>query len=164
MIDLFIVVCAKYLIYVSLVVLVLYFLLAPRVLKYHLVWLAAISMTLAYALARIASDLYLDPRPFVIGHFKPLVEHAADNGFPSDHMLLASTIAALIFYFNRRMGIVLWVIAILVAYGRVASGVHHTVDVVASAAIGIVAVVIGQFILSQVRRRPVAKPPEEELV
>jgi len=31
--------------------------------------------------AKIASKLFYDPRPFVVGHFTPYFGHSTDNGF-----------------------------------------------------------------------------------
>jgi undecaprenyl-diphosphatase len=147
-----IIVSAKYLIALPVIVLAAYFIFANRAQKYRLTWMAVIAMTLAYALARIASDLYNDPRPFVVGHFTPLVAHAADNGFPSDHTLLAATIAALVFYFNKTTGAVLFIVALLIGFSRVAAGIHHPVDVAGSAVIGIVAVIVAHYLVKGLRR------------
>src|SRR6185437_14430901 len=143
---------AKYLVAVPFLVLVLYFILAKTEVKYRLVWMSVFGMAFAYALARIAGDLYNNPRPFVAGHFKPLIEHAADNGFPSDHTLFAATVAAIVFYFNKRMGLVLWVVALLISASRVAAGVHHAIDTVASMAIAIVAVLASHFLVRIIRK------------
>src|SRR6185312_131460 len=104
-----IILSAKYLIALPVIVVLAYLLLVSWAQKSRLILISLVAMTLSYALARVASDLYSDPRPFVVGHFKPLIDHAADNGFPSDHMLLASTIAMIVFFFNKRMGLLLWV-------------------------------------------------------
>lgn len=87
---------------------------------------------LAYMVGVIGGLVYYDPRPFVVGHFKPLILHAPDNGFPSDHALLVSAIAAVGTLWNKKLGFVLWILAVFVAAGRVYVGVHHTIDVVGS--------------------------------
>jgi undecaprenyl-diphosphatase len=150
--DTLIIFGAKYLIGVPLVVLVLYFILAKREVKYRLVWMSVFAMTFAYALARVAGDLYNNPRPFIVGHFKPLIEHAADNGFPSDHTLLAATLASVIFYFNKRMGVVLWAVTFVIAASRVFAGVHHVEDTLASMLIAIAAVFAAHFIVRAIRK------------
>lgn len=152
MYDALIIFCAKYLIAVPVAVLLAYFVLAKREQKYRMTWLVVIAMTLAYALARVVSDLYNDPRPFVVGHFKPLIDHAADNGFPSDHMLLAGSIAAVVFYFNKRMGVVLWLVAFAIGFSRVAAGIHHTIDIIGSMVISIAAVVVAHYLVKGLRR------------
>ncbi len=85
-------------------------------------------------------SLYYDPRPFVVGHFTPLIPHVPDNGFPSDHALLISAIAMIGMVWNRKLGSALWVLAVLVAAARVYVGVHHTIDVAGSCIISITAI------------------------
>ncbi len=105
---------------------------------------------LTYVLGFIGDILYYDPRPFVVGHFTPLIQHAADNGFPSDHTLLVSSLAAVGMYWNKRLGLVLWAIAILVAIGRVYVGVHHPIDVLASMAFALIAVSVWRAVVNHV--------------
>ncbi|MDE1975615.1 MAG: phosphatase PAP2 family protein [Patescibacteria group bacterium] len=97
---------------------------------------------LAYIIGVVGGLLYYDPRPFIIGHFTPLIPHAPDNGFPSDHALLASAIAMIGTIWNRRLGFALWILAVLIAIGRVYVGVHHVIDVCGSFIISILAVLL----------------------
>lgn len=120
---------------------------------------AVISLPLTLAIARITGHFYYDPRPFVVGHFAPIVPHAPDNGFPSDHALLASALAALVFVFNKRNGIIMGVLALLVGYFRVASGVHHWIDIAGSFVISAFTATLVYFILQDFykKRAPVLK-------
>ena len=101
-----------------------------------------IYLPLTYFLAWIASLIYFNPRPFVVNHFQPLIAHAANNGFPSDHMLLSSALASLVFLYNKKLGIITWVFAFLVGYSRVATGVHHWIDILGSAFIALLAILL----------------------
>lgn len=113
----------------------------------ELVWLATISLLATYAVGYMASLLFYNARPFVVEHFTPLISHAADNGFPSDHMLLGAAIAMVGYFLSRRLGAILWVLAILVGISRVAAGIHHTIDIVGSSVIAIVVVSATEYIL-----------------
>ena len=44
----------------------------------------------------------LTPRPFVVQHVAPLFPRDADNGFPSDHTLLATFFAVCVFFYSRK--------------------------------------------------------------
>ena len=137
----FFIFAAKYLIVLPVLILGGYFLMKPWQEQKHMMLFAIPAALLAYVLALIAGHIYFDPRPFVVGHFTPLVPHAADNGFPSDHTLLASALAAIGMYWNKRLGLGLWIIAAVIAVARVYVGVHHTIDVVASMLIALAATV-----------------------
>jgi undecaprenyl-diphosphatase len=110
-------------------------------------WAIAIIVTavIAFILAKIGGAVYNDPRPFTQDHVKPLISHAADNGFPSDHALLAAVIVAAILLVSP-----LWVapfvlLAVLVDWARVGAGIHHFADVVGSSlfvAVGLVVALV----------------------
>jgi undecaprenyl-diphosphatase len=87
---------------------------------------------LALLLARLASMIWYDPRPFVVGHFTPLLAHASDNGFPSDHTLLASLIGWVTFIYSRKYGIIALIISLLIGISRVLAGIHHPLDILGS--------------------------------
>jgi undecaprenyl-diphosphatase len=123
---------AKYLIFVALAIAVLYFLKQPRPRQKEMLIFAAILLPVSYFVAKIISHFYFDPRPFVAGHFTPLIEHAADNGFPSDHTLFGAAIAFAIFRFNKKLGLLLLYLTVLVGVARVLAGVHHAVDIAGS--------------------------------
>ncbi|MDR3558946.1 MAG: alkaline phosphatase family protein, partial [Candidatus Pacebacteria bacterium] len=94
--------------------------------------LAIIALPLAYIAGKILSLVYYDPRPFVADHFAPLFSYVADNGFPSDHVLLLAAIAAVIYYFNQKKGTLFFLAAAAVGTARVLAGVHHLVDILGS--------------------------------
>ena len=79
--------------------------------------------------------------PFVENNFVPLIAHAADNGFPSDHTLFGAAIASVIFLFDKKWGTGLFMLAFLVGVSRVLAGVHHFVDIAGSLLITIIVTV-----------------------
>lgn len=108
--------------------------------------LSALSFPLSFIIAKIFAHFIYDPRPFVVEHIKPLFAHAADNGFPSDHMLLTMTIASVVFAYNKKLGILLTFIAICIGAARVLANVHHIEDIVGSATIAVVASGLAFFV------------------
>ena len=67
--------------------------------------LASIALPLVFLTSRVASLLFENPRPFLEHDFVPLITHAADNGFPSDHALLVFAVASVVLTFNKQVGI-----------------------------------------------------------
>ncbi len=120
---------AEYLYLLQLLAALLWFLRQPRSRQARVVAFALPYFPLVLVAARIVAHFYFDPRPFVTGHFQPLVLHAPDNGFVSDHALLTSAVATLVLWFDRPAGIALWLMAALVGASRVLVGVHHPIDV-----------------------------------
>lgn len=135
---------AKYLWILSILIALGYLIKSKE--RFPLLKVGLFSLPLTYILGLIGRSLYENPRPFAIGGYEPLIPHIADNGFPSDHVLLVAAIAAVITLYNRRMGLILWVIALFIATSRVYVGVHHTLDVAASITISILATWVVYFL------------------
>src|SRR3954462_1288486 len=99
---------------------------------------AGLSAGLAVLLASQIANLVARPRPFVDepSTVHLLVAHAADPGFPSDHATAAFAIAVAILLRSRRWGLLALAMAVALAVGRVAVGVHFPTDGLAGAALG----------------------------
>lgn len=137
MADTLIIFGANYLIWVCVAVAFIALTLLPKDNRARVLVLIAISLPLAYLVAKFASALYYNPRPFVTGEFTPLVYHAPDNGFPSDHTLLASAVATVVYAYRRRVGLFLIAGTVAVGVSRILAGVHSPLDVAASMAIAV---------------------------
>jgi undecaprenyl-diphosphatase len=137
---------AKYLFLVSIIIGIILFIKLPKTKRTSASVFGMLSLVLTFVLGKLASVIYYNPRPFVSEHITPLVAHAPDNGFPSDHTLLVASIASIVWFYNKKAGVVLWVIALFVAVSRVFVGVHHTVDVVASMLIALLATYVVHII------------------
>jgi membrane-associated phospholipid phosphatase len=99
---------------------------------------------LAYLAAKVLTHVIVDPRPYLVAHVRPLIPVAHDNGFPSDHTLLAAVLTVSLWWIDRRLMLPLALGTLLVMMGRLGSGAHHTIDVLGSVAIaGAAAVVVG---------------------
>lgn len=120
-------------------------------------WLIAAGITglLAEVFTQIGAAIYNDPRPFVVEHVHPLIAHAPDNGFPSDHALLAAFLVVCVLFTRAWLAMLLVaLLAVLVDWARVGAGIHHPVDVIGSAvfvALGaVVALVVTPFLFDRI--------------
>ena len=119
------------------------------------VW-AAIAAVIALVLVQPIASAANEARPFVVLHFTPLIAHARDAGFPSDHATGAGAIAAGLLFLSWRLGLVTALLALLIAFSRVYVGVHFPQDVLAGLALGAVVAVIGVFLVVPLLARLVA--------
>lgn len=137
---------ASYLVYISaaLAVVAAAILLrnVPRLTILRWIVSVIIMLVVAFALARVASAVYNDPRPFTQDHVKPLIAHAADNGFPSDHALLGAAIVAAILLLSPWWSIPFILAGVAVDWARVGAGIHHVSDVVGSSVIVAIAILV----------------------
>ncbi len=130
--DSLIVFVAKYFLYISIIIVGVYWLRASTNDKFSLAWKLIGGGILALAMARVGGHFYYDTRPFVAHHIKPLFAHAADNGFPSDHALLTSFLGFSMIPYSRRVATALLINAVLVGWARVAAHVHSPIDIIGS--------------------------------
>ena len=90
---------------------------------------AFIFTSIAILISQCISHVYYHPRPFVMEVGRTLIYHVPNGSFPSDHMLIFSSIAfSYLFSAQRKLGIFLLVMAWLVAWSRVYLGVHFPLD------------------------------------
>lgn len=157
--DAFFIFVARYLFVLPLLILGIYFLTRAWPAQKRMALFAVPAALLTYLLALLGNALYYDPRPFVVGHLAPLVAHAADNGFPSDHTLLASALATVGMYWNAWLGAVLWALAILIGVSRVYVGLHHPIDVIGSMAIALLGVSAWYALIGRMWKDEAPKPP-----
>lgn len=143
---------AKYLFLLSLFLFAWYFFMSSRELRRKIMNFGVFLLPLSYLLGLLSRSLYENPRPFVLENFEPLISHAADNGFPSDHTLLLASLAVLITFFHRKLGVTLWVITILVGVSRVMAGVHHLTDILGSIAIALISAGLVYFVLDRQKK------------
>ena len=152
---------AQYLYLVIIIAALVYLWRQPKELRWKIALMAVLALPLTYIVAKIISNFYYDPRPFVVGQFTPLLPHGADNGFPSDHTLLSSAVAAVIFFFHRKLGLWLFAVAFAVGASRVFAGIHHFADIFGSMVIAfVVTYVVFEYIFPKVWGRLSKKYPE----
>ncbi len=148
--DFLIIFAAKYLYLVIVAVTVVALLIDKKAFaRRSILKLALISLPFAFVIAKILSLFIYTSRPFVLENVKPLIDHAANNGFPSDHTLLAMTVSAVILIYNRKLGIVLIALSVVVGAARVLAKVHSPLDVIGSTIIAFSAVITSWIILER---------------
>ncbi len=138
---------AKYLYLFSILIAAIYFFRASAETKKKMVVLGITSFALAFALSVAARAAYYSPRPFVEYGFTPLISHAPDNGFPSDHTLLAAAVASVMLFFNIHIGIWLWLAAAVVGLSRVYAGIHSFPDIIGSGTIALISALLAYAII-----------------
>ncbi|MBJ9985730.1 undecaprenyl-diphosphatase [Acinetobacter sp. S40] len=133
-------------------------LLVKTSLNYKRAYLHSILMVLiGVCIAAIIDHFYYHPRPFVLrlGHL--LVSHAANNSFPSHHMLTISILAFSFLYQDcKKLGTIGMLIAALVGWSRVYLGVHFPLDILG----GILMAFVIVNVYIQSRKILFLKPPQ----
>jgi undecaprenyl-diphosphatase len=143
--DPLIIFLAKYLIVGVILVLAITWLKLSARGRKELVVAVIIAGLIAAVLTKLTGKIYFHPRPFAVQHIKPLIPHAADNGFPSEHTVLAMTLTAVIYYYRKKLALAAFVLTLGVGIGRVLAHVHSPLDIVGGLAVGAAAGALGFY-------------------
>lgn len=146
--DAFIIFCAKYLVVAPVGAMLAYVHREGLAVAKKVALELAVALPLVYVAARIVGLFFGQEQPFVAYGFEPLLPHAVDNSFPSDHMAFMSVFATVAYLRHRYLGLSLWVMAAAAGVARVAAGLHYPADLVAAACLAVAAVFAARALLA----------------
>ncbi len=97
-----------------------------------------ISVSVAYLISFLLKNLISAPRPFLRfpNEVSPLFHYGGFNSFPSGHATLFMSLGVMIYLYNRKLGVLFIILALLIALARVIVGIHFPIDILAGWAIG----------------------------
>ncbi|MFD1427561.1 undecaprenyl-diphosphatase [Kroppenstedtia sanguinis] len=109
------------------------------------------TLFLGFGISWVIGQLYERTRPFVDhDHVNMLVHHAADASFPSDHTTAAFTIACALWIYDRRMGIPMAVLALIMGFSRIWVGHHYPTDILGGILIGVLSAIVVAWAASKI--------------
>lgn len=140
----------------------LHLLIEKRGERRHAVLEAAWAAALTLAVTAIIAALIGRSRPFQIpfdatSPVTLLIPPPLNSSFPSGHTGTSVAMAAAIFYAHRRLGYVAFVVAALVALGRIVVGVHYPSDIVGGILVGLFSFWIIRVIHRQIRMKDIER-------
>jgi undecaprenyl-diphosphatase len=96
------------------------------------------AVALAMGLNYVIGLIYDRARPFVAHPHDVhlLLPHDPNASFPSDHTTGAISIAVALWSYNRKLGIPLFILGILIGFSRIWVGHHYPTDVLSGVVIG----------------------------
>ena len=82
--------------------------------------------------------LWFRPRPFVSLNFIPLInKSAAEASFPSGHASFYFALSTIVYYYNKKAGVLFYIATFLIVISRIFVGIHWPLDILAGAVIGV---------------------------
>ncbi len=101
--------------------------------SYHVIAATVATLFIVYFL----KILFDAPRPFLLDGKTPGAGFFSGNhSFPSFHSALVFTLATTVVLYQKKIGILLFLLGSLLAFGRVVADVHYPVDIAGGAIIG----------------------------
>ena len=111
-------------------------------------WKAAAVPLAVFALVSLIRTALNRPRPYESWPLDPLIAKASKGrSFPSRHMASAVIIAMELQWLWLPAGIAAWVLCAVIAFTRIAGGVHYPSDVIGAAALAAVLGLIGFYLV-----------------
>ena len=129
----------RYFILVFIPVLIFYW-IHPQLRRRRILASVILSYVFAVFLSLVIRFLVKRPRPFMENEVNLLIEALPSYALPSLHAVVLFVISASIFYYNKKVGIILFIIAGVNSLARIFIGVHYPLDVLSGALIGILSV------------------------
>ncbi len=120
----------------------IFFLLLFLIKNFKKYWLMIIQSFGAAILSRfvitnIIRWIWERPRPFVENNVNLLLSHDPSGSFPSGHAAFYFAIATIVYFYNKKIGVLFFVASFLISLARVFSGVHWPSDILVGALVGI---------------------------
>jgi undecaprenyl-diphosphatase len=98
---------------------------------------------------------YYKPRPFSALQIQPLIDHNITSSFPSGHAAAYFALALAIFYFDKKWGGWALSMGVLMGAGRIFTGLHWPLDILAGALIGLVTVFLLKRFFPEIRENKI---------
>jgi undecaprenyl-diphosphatase len=95
-----------------------------------------------FALSDNLQILFAHVRPYAVLHFTPAVSPVAAFSFPSSHASALFALALTVWFYHRREGAAIFLLAFANGIARVAVGVHWPVDIIGGMAVGVIAALV----------------------
>lgn len=108
----------------------------------------------AWGVSELLKTAFPTTRPFISEGLQPLTFTVPlDGAFPSTHAAISFGLAAGLWTYDKKMGGILFIAAILVSLGRILSNVHYFIDVFGGAYLGVVSAFLINRVISPARSR-----------
>lgn len=99
-----------------------------------------------FVFTEIIRYFYDQQRPFEIDGSIPLILHETGKSFPSGHAAFFFAVAATLFIYNRKWGVVFFMGALIISFARVLSGIHWPSDILGGVFLGILTGLVVHFL------------------
>lgn len=141
-VDSLIIFVAEGLPWILIIFTIFYFLLFRKSLKKFTVITCMVGIS-ALVTQFLKWQIFLHPRPFVaLPDVTKLINITSFDSFPSGHATIFAALATAVYIYNRRLGVIFMISAILIGLARVMAGVHYPFDILTGYAIGFVMAIL----------------------
>ena len=114
----------------------------------------AAALVARFVVATFLHYSFMRLRPFVADIVNQLIIYdGAKSSFPSGHASFFFALAAVVYLYNKKLGVWFLIAAALISLARVYVGVHYPSDILAGAMIGILVGWLGYHLLNSYQKK-----------
>ncbi|OHA01356.1 MAG: hypothetical protein A3C11_01770 [Candidatus Sungbacteria bacterium RIFCSPHIGHO2_02_FULL_49_12] len=103
----------------------------------HVGFIYAYAIIARFVVTPIIRYFIISPRPFLTPGVRQLIFNETSSSFPSGHAVFFFALATGLWFYDRRLGLIAGIVALLVSTARVIAGVHWPVDIVGGFVVGV---------------------------
>jgi undecaprenyl-diphosphatase len=134
---------ADYIVYFLLAGAALIYFLVKKKEKLHYIFVIGSSVILSrFVITELIRLIWHRSRPFVDYQVNQVIEHSASGSFPSGHIAFLFALAIAVYFFNKKWGLVFFILSLLVGLARIFVGIHYPLDILGGIVIGIVSAIV----------------------
>jgi undecaprenyl-diphosphatase len=114
-----------------------------------IIWAVLAGVLAKFGIAELIRSFWDRSRPFVENNVNLLFDKDPEPSFPSGHASLFFALSTVVYFYNKKAGVILYAASFLISLARVFSGVHWPSDILAGAVIG----VLSGLVIVKISRR-----------
>ena len=131
---------AEYSGYILLILLLSFLFNRSKSKKYKIMVIEALSSAILARLVitSIIRFIYFRPRPFTNYQVNLLLNHRMEGSFPSGHAAFFFALSFVVYFFEKKAGILFLIVSLLMGIARVFVGIHYPSDILGGVFIGFI--------------------------
>jgi len=147
---------AKYSVFLFVFIILLYLLKEFRENKWLILKILLAGIFARFVVAEIIRLFYFRQRPFVELAVNQILSHEASGSFPSGHAVFFFAISTILLLWNKKIGLLSFVITFLMGIARVFGGVHWLSDIITGFGIGIISALIVEEVVNRFTKKAIS--------
>jgi undecaprenyl-diphosphatase len=147
---------AKYAPFIFVFIILLYLLKEFRENEWLILKILLAGIFARFVVAEIIRLFYFRQRPFVELAVNQILPHEASGSFPSGHAVFFFAISTILLIWNKKIGLLSFMITFLMGIARVFGGAHWLSDIIAGFGIGIISALIVEEIVNRFTKKTIS--------